>query len=291
MSLTFEKFEGNEGIKKNLSLAFDERRFPHAVLLEGSAGSGTDLLSEILAKAAVCLSETVQPCGQCAGCLKAASGSHPDILTLDGDKNPRAFPVDTIREIRSGAYIRPNEAPRKVYRLLGIQNMAEPSQNALLKILEEPPKNVWFLLTAVSASALLPTIRSRVQIFSLEDGTPSLEGHEEASQIARAVPAPGEAELLFRTAPLIKDRERFRAVLAQLHLLFRDAAVQRAGAVACLSGDRETASYLASNLTRKSLMLLLDETERTNQALKRNANAALLVTAFCAALREAAGKS
>lgn len=290
MKLNLEGFPGNREIKKSLSLAFEEDRFPHAVLLEGSAGSGTDLLSGILAKAAVCLSETDRPCGRCSGCVKAEAGSHPDILTLDGDRNPKAFPVDAVREIRSGAYIRPNEAPRKVYRLLGVQNMAEPSQNALLKVLEEPPENVLFLLTAVSAAALLPTIRSRVQIFSLEDGAPNSEGSEEASRIARAVVAPGEAELLFLTAPLIRDRDRLRAVLRRLFLLFRDAAALRAGARTCLSGDGETAAFLASKLTRKSLMLLLEKTGRAQDALERNANAALLVTAFCAGLREAAGR-
>jgi hypothetical protein len=290
MSLNLENFSGNPGVKENLSLAFDEGRFPHAVLLEGSPGSGTDVLSAILAKAAVCLSEGARPCGRCSGCVKAAAGSHPDILSLDGDSNPRAFPVDTVREIRAGAYIRPNEAPRKVYRLLGVQNMAEPSQNALLKVLEEPPENVLFLLTAVSASALLPTIRSRVQIFTLEDGKPDSQGSAEAAAIARAVAAPGEAELLFATAPLIRDRDRLRAVLGQLYLLFRDAAVLRAGGNSSLFAKTDAAAYLASKLTRKSLMLLLEKTGRARRALDRNANAALLVTALCAGLREAAGK-
>ncbi|MCI1966069.1 MAG: ATP-binding protein [Oscillospiraceae bacterium] len=290
MRLNLDEFPGNPEVKKSLSLAFDEERFPHAVLLEGSAGSGTGLLSGILAKAAVCLSNDLQPCGCCPGCIKAAAGSHPDMVTLDGDSNPKAFPVDTVRQIRSGAYIRPNEAPRKVYRLQGVQNMSEPSQNALLKILEEPPENVLFLLTAVSAAALLPTIRSRVQIFTLKDSEPGTEGREEAAAIAQAVTAPGEAELLFCTAPLIRDRVQFQKVLAQLFLLFRDAAVLRAGGTSHLFGEPESAASLASKLTRKNLMLLLEETGRAQNALERNANAALLVTAFCAGLRQAAGK-
>jgi hypothetical protein len=290
MNLNLEDFPGNHNVKQNLSIAFNEERFPHAILLEGSPGSGTGDLSAILAKAAVCTAEGSRPCGFCSGCIKAAAGSHPDILTLDGDSNPRAFPVDAIRQIRTGAYIRPNEASRKVYRLLGVQNMAEPAQNALLKVLEEPPKNVLFILTAVSASALLPTIRSRVQIFTLEDGAPDTQGLEEALQIARAVVSPDGAELLFCTAPLIRDRSRLRAVLAQLSLLFRDAAVLRAGGTSCLSGEKEVPTLLSSKLTRKSLMLLLEETGRARRALEQNANTALLVTALCAGLREAAGK-
>ena len=290
MSLLFEGFEGNPDVKKSLSLAFDEGRVPHAILLEGAPGSGTDVLSGILAKAAVCLSAGARPCGQCAGCIKAEAGSHPDIATLDGDKNPRAFPVDAVREIRSGAYVKPNEAPRRVFRLLGVQNMSETSQNALLKVLEEPPENVLFLLTAVSAAALLPTVRSRVQIFSLEGGAAAAEGGEEAAAVARAVAAPNEAELLFRTAPLVKDRDRLRGVLGGLFLIFRDAAALRAGGASCLSGERETAAFLAENLTRTNLMRLLEETDRAKRALEGNANQALLVTCLCASLREAAGR-
>lgn len=289
MSLLFEGFAGNPEVKESLSLAFAENRLPHALLLEGAPGSGTDTLSAILAKAAVCLSKESQPCGACSGCVKAEAGSHPDIFTLDGDSDPRAFPVDAIRAVRSGAYIRPNEAPRKVYRLLGVQNMSEPAQNALLKVLEEPPDNVLFLLTAVSAAALLPTVRSRVQIFTLEDRSPAGDWGETAA-VARAVVAPGEAELLFATAPLIRDRDRLRTVLDQLFLIFRDAAALRAGGSRCLSGQKDTAALLSEKLTRQSLMHLLAETDRARRALETNANAALLVTACCAALRGAAGR-
>lgn len=290
MNLLLDGFTGSPDVQKSLSLAFGEERFPHAVLLEGGPGSGTDSLSAILAQAAVCLAPESRPCGRCSGCLKAQAGSHPDIVTLDGDKNPRAFPVDAVREIRSGAYVKPNEAPRRVYRLLGVQNMSEISQNALLKILEEPPDNVLFLLTAVSAAALLPTVRSRVQIFTLEDGAPGTEGAEEAAAVARAVAAPAEAELLFLTAPLLRDRDRLRGVLSALFLIFRDAAALRAGAGSCLSGERETAAFLAEKLTRKNLMRLLMTTDRARRALEQNANAALLVTALCASLREASGR-
>ena len=290
MSLSLDGFAGSPDVKRSLSLAFDEGRFPHAALLVGAPGSGTAELSAVLAQAAVCLSPGARPCGRCSGCLKALAGSHSDIVTLDGDKDPRAFPVDAIRRIRSGAFVLPNEAPCKVYRLLGAQNMSEISQNALLKILEEPPDNVLFLLTAVSAAALLPTVRSRVQIFPLGDGAPGPEGMKEAAAVARAVAAPGEAELLFLSAPLIKDRNRLRSVLAALFLIFRDAAALRAGAGSGLSGERETAAFLAEKLTRKSLMRLLAITDRAKRALEQNANAALLVTACCASLREAAGR-
>lgn len=289
MSLRFGGFHGGEDVRERLSRLFDEGRVPHAVLLEGPPGSGTDALGDVLAKAAVCSGAGERPCGSCPECVRAAAGSHPDILTLDGDADPRAFPVDAVRKIRSDAYVVPCEAARKVYVLRGVHNMSEVSQNALLKVLEEPPENVLFILTAVSAAALLPTIRSRVQVFSLSGG-PGEGGWEEACGIAAAVTAPGEAELLFLTADLVRDREKLRGVLKRLAVLFRDAAVLRAGGKACLSGRMETVRSLADRLTRKSLLALLEETERAFRASDANANAALLTTALCAGFRTAAGR-
>jgi hypothetical protein len=289
MRLRFDGPEGGTVVQESLSLAFAEGRFPHAVLLEGGPGSGTDRLAAELARAAVCLSDGDRPCGVCSGCVKALAGSHPDIFTLDGDANPRAFPVDAVRKIRSDAFVRPNEAPYRVFVLLGVQNMSELSQNALLKILEEPPKNVLFLLTTVSASALLPTVRSRVQIFSVPGE--NLPGDwAAAEQLARAVLAPGGADLLFGMADFLKDREAFRNVLRQLSLLFRDALVRRSGGKTLLSGCEETAAALSGSLTRRSLAQMMEETEKAQAALEKNANTALLAAAYCAGLRGAAGR-
>lgn len=80
-TLNFSGFAGNEKVKTALSLAFDEGRFPHAVVLEGSAESGRNKLAGILAKAAVCQSGQEKPCGHCSGCIKAQAGSHPDIFS------------------------------------------------------------------------------------------------------------------------------------------------------------------------------------------------------------------
>lgn len=290
MSLKFGNFEGSREALERLSRVFNEDRFPHAILLEGAAET-TDALAGILAKAAVCLSPGDKPCGQCSGCVKAEAGSHPDISRLDGNANPRAFPVDAIRKLRLDAFIRPNEAPRKACLLLGVQNMSEISQNALLKILEEPPGSVLFVLTCENASALLPTIRSRVQTYALSaSAEASSECGAEADGIARAVISANASELLFATSPLIRDREKIRGILKQLSLIFRDAEVLRSGFESDLSGRPETAQALGEALTRARLLRLWEETQSALRALDLNVNTALLMTAFCANLREAAGK-
>jgi DNA polymerase III gamma/tau subunit len=285
--LNLDGFQGSAGVAAQLKLAFSEGRLPHAMILEGFQSG----LPQILAAAAVCLDDEKKPCGHCSGCVKARAGSHPDIFTLDGDENPRAFPVDAIRQLRSDAYVKPNEAPSKVYLLLGAQNMSDISQNALLKVLEEPPENVHFILTASSAAALLPTVRSRAQVFSLESArTEDPIDPSYLQTLAAAIIAVNESDLLFHTADLIKNKEKLRAVLNRLLLLFRDSAVLRAGGCSCLSGLKESAEALAAALPRNKLLALFEEVKKAQRALDQNANSTLLVTALCANLRSAAGR-
>lgn len=329
--MRFDGFAGNEQVKEQLSLAFEEHRLPHAIILEGAQGCGKRTLAAILARAAVCTGQGEKPCGACPGCVKAKADSHPDIYLAEGTGAARSFHVEVIRFIRSDAFIKPNEAPNKVYLLIGADTMSEQAQNALLKILEEPPAQVFFILTCVSAAALLSTVRSRAQLFTLDtvseneaisvvkqklpeateqqiiDAAKTCGGNigqmlaalsggdltaaiELASKIAKAVPAPNEALLLQLTAPCIKDKDLFRAVLGRLLLIFRDACAFRAGSETLLSGDKESAAELSGSLTRDRLLKLIEIAAQTQRNLEQNANSTLLVTAFCAKLRSAAGR-
>ena len=287
--MNFEGISCSEGVKQSLSRAFAESRLPHAMILEGPAGSGKAELARWIAKAAVCTGEGERPCGRCSGCMKAAAGAHPDITIAGGGTAARSFHVDTVRQIRSDAYIKPNEAPLRVFLLEGAEAMSEQAQNALLKVFEEPPERVMFILTVTSAVKLLPTVRSRAQIFTLEgEEQPSDTDLALTAAISQAIPASGEVMLLELTAPLIKDKERFRRVLQQLALLFRDACVLRAGGTSCLSHQPEDAEALAHALTRGQLMRLLEYVQGAQKAQNQNANASLLVTTFCARIRTAA---
>ena len=90
-----------------------------------------------------------------------AAGGHPDITEVGGDGAARSFHIDAVRAVRDSAYVLPNEAPRRVILLVGAHNMTEQAQNALLKILEEPPAHVAFILTCENRAQLLPTVLSR----------------------------------------------------------------------------------------------------------------------------------
>ena len=106
-----------------------------------------------------CTAPGEKPCGTCPACRKALKGEHPDIITVDSDK--ATVPIAEIRAMQADAYIKPNEGRRKVYIIPRARDMQGPAQNALLKLLEEPPAGVYFLLCATNPTLLLPTVRSR----------------------------------------------------------------------------------------------------------------------------------
>ena len=157
---------GNSPLKRQLELETARRGLSHAYILSGPAGSGRRTLAGLLAAALVCArGDGEAPCLSCPNCRKALAGIHPDVVRAGGEGDE--LTVARIRALRADAYIRPNEAGRKVYVLENAQTMNDSAQNAMLKLLEEGPGYAAFLLLTDNADALLPTVRSRCQVLSL----------------------------------------------------------------------------------------------------------------------------
>ena len=189
----FEALLGNEQLKENLTAARRKERMSHFYLLSGPRGSGKHTLAQLIAAAMLCESKD-GPCGVCRHCRKVLSGNHPDYITID-DPEKKTVPVDLIRDARADIYVQPNEADKKIYMFA--QSMRMESQNALLKILEEPPAHAVFLLLASSREEMLATIRSRCVIWEMqpiaaEEGVPFLrERYPEAERIETLLKAAG----------------------------------------------------------------------------------------------------
>ncbi len=160
--MRFDGLAGNEQLKRQASAFADAGRFPHALLIEGPVGSGRKTLALQIAKAAICMTSGDKPCGICAACRKIAAGSHPDVEIVGGTGVARSFHIDTVRDLCKRAMLMPHEAQRRVLILTDVQTMTPAAQNALLKILEEPPAHLLFILTCENRAQLLATIRSRV---------------------------------------------------------------------------------------------------------------------------------
>ena len=137
--MQFTGFAGNEPIKQRLSAEIDAGHYPHALLIEGPLGSGRRTLARLIARAALCrdTDPSARPCGVCAACVKTAP---PDVTEVGGEGT--SLSVDTIRRLREDAFLLPNESAYRVMILAEAQAMTPQAQNALLKILEEPPAHL-----------------------------------------------------------------------------------------------------------------------------------------------------
>lgn len=163
--MDFGAFYGNEALKTRLASAITQRKLPHSILISGPNGSGKHTLARLLCAAFECTGENA-PCMKCSACRKVYAGTHPDVIVAD-DPEKKNVPVDLIRQTKADLYIRPNEGSRKIYIIPRAQDMMEPAQNALLKVMEEPPEYGVFLLLTDNPDKLLETIRSRCAHFAL----------------------------------------------------------------------------------------------------------------------------
>ena len=170
--------------------AFAGGRLPHACLISAPTQEACLKKARELAAAAVCSGEGKKPCGVCRDCRKVQAGIHPDVVTLsrltdDKGKQKQNITVDQIRALSADALILPNEAGRKVYILEEAETMNPAAQNAALKLLEEPPAGVVFLLCTTKPMLLLETVRSRCALLKLS-GESVPGAAEDAAELAAA---------------------------------------------------------------------------------------------------------
>ncbi len=136
-------------------------RIPNALLFSGKKSTGKKERAFEFAKTANCRADNKRPCNNCLSCKKINAGVHPDIIQISLSEKKKLISISQIREIGILLTTKPNEAHNRMVLILDADKMNVQAQNALLKVLEEPPENTFFILTATQIPTLLPTILSR----------------------------------------------------------------------------------------------------------------------------------
>ncbi len=137
------------------------RKIPNAFLFSGHENTGRKEAALIFAKGCNCRGTTGLFCNACPSCRKIDNSSHPDMIFIDPPAGKNIIPISLIRELGSTLSSRPNEAKFRMVLISKADAMNVQAQNALLKMLEEPPENTFFILMAVRTDLLLSTIISR----------------------------------------------------------------------------------------------------------------------------------
>lgn len=198
----FEEIIGQDLIRQSLARTLQQGQVAHAYLFSGPAGSGKKTMAHLFIQALNCQDQGNPPCKQCLPCRKTASGNHPGLTSLLPQGS--YLKIEQVREIQESLHYRVGEGNWKVCLLHEADRLTLPAANSLLKILEEPPADLVFVLLSSRPWALLPTIVSRCAHFSLKplpdgqirqllQGRFSLSAREEEVIVEMAGGNPGRA--------------------------------------------------------------------------------------------------
>ena len=255
-----------------------------------------------------------------------AHDSHPDVKWIFHNSTSKGFSVSNLREIVVDAYIKPNDSDKKIYIFADCDTMLPVAQNALLKLIEEPPPHAVFIFTATSKSVFLPTIISRVISFgasevSLEECKTALlqKSDENEEKTSDAIEAFGgnigmcleylhsdelincvsitksiidnfilrsEYNLVKTMCELDGKKERTKTVVFLLSNVIRDCCAIKTGSNILISCYKDGAQKLAQIISLKLAQKIYDILTQANQRIDKNANLSLTLTNISCQIKE-----
>ena len=255
---------------------------PHAVIFEGEDRYNA---SNFFAKCVICSGQD-KPCDECRDCIKAQKKVHPDIIQLYPTGESKTYLVDQIRGIKQDAYVLPNEANHKVFVLNDVDNMSNISQNAFLKILEEPPKNVAFALNCKSKTHLLDTVISRAVVFHTEKENDEQDDNFNLSfEIIRSAVFESELDLLIKINKFPKERKNIIPISTSLQVVLRDLYKQKTGLL-----QDEKYEEIIENITLNKILKAIDVCEELRTSMVRNKSVKIAAVKFCGNFKAALGR-
>ena len=294
-------------------------RLSHAYIICGEKGVGKKTLAKYIAKQILCESESGEPCENCKSCRMIEHSAHPDFIAIEPSGKTGNYLSDDLRPIVADANTVPNEGKYKIYFLPSADKALPAAQNTLLKVIEEPPKHVIFIMTAESREKILSTILSRAISLNISEAskseclsalTESGASEEEAKgaiavfggnigkcldyinddgakrlpaaveEIVDALAKKDEYALLRAFSALDKDRELCLEALAGFKTVLRDASAIKLG------GDTFSvcaggAKKLSEKLRQSSIERIYDEVASAEGKIGGNASIQLTLSCLC----------
>lgn len=281
--MNFSGFDFDESVKESLSALDNHGRIPHAIVIESKNKEAALEAAKFLSMYVVCTSDN-KPCKVCEQCHKAQNKAHADISYAYPEKKSKTYSIEQMRSIIKDAYIRPNEADAKVYIFEEADNrLTQIAQNSFLKLLEEPPQNVYFILLCESAQKLLVTILSRCTVVRLKNDVKIGEKPlEYAEKIVKGIISSHEYDLLL-ALNVLADKENADETLSTVRMILRDGLAVSVGTKAVF--NEKLGKELASRFTKGKIIEMIELTDNSAIKIKQNININLLTTWLCGEYR------
>ncbi len=189
----FSRLFGNDAAKARIANLIKTKHLPHAFLIDGGEGSGKMTLAMEICAALNCESSgSSLPCHSCNSCQRIMNGSFTDVKILAKQSDKATIGIGEVKEFRADMFLSSTESDYKIYIIDNAERMTPEAQNALLIILEEPPKNVIIMLLADGTDKILTTIKSRTQYIAMSRFTTDelkeylLQTSQEAARLKRS---------------------------------------------------------------------------------------------------------
>lgn len=239
-----------------------KNKLPHALIIECSDQEKAFNEAIETVKISLCHSSTKTLCGVCDSCVKIERGSHPDVKVICPDGN--SIKVNEIRYLRQDAYIIPNEGKYKFYIIKFSDYLTLQAQNAFIKILEEPPRKVVFILLCESSGNLLDTVISRCEIFKIFSNLKKNLNNENfklAEKIMQASMEENKIEIFKYISQIPSDRVYLKSLIESILENFISAF-----------------KYESMNLNVEKSLEKIDKLIYISKLIKKNVNLNLLIS-------------
>lgn len=274
--MPFRDLKGHRAQQTLLARALMRDALPQSLIFAGPDGVGKRLVALSVAQRLNCLTaapDEGDACGTCSACRRIASGTHPDVLTIQGVSTLGEKKVDAVREQISAAAYRPFEGRRRVFIIDDADRMTEDAPQAILKFLEEPAPGTVIILVLSRVRAVPATVISRCQVvrFRARAAVEGASAVAEAAALIDEVREGGPPALFKKTERM--DRERAEGVIDGCWLLCRELLLARAGAPATLLTDAAHAEARATEAaywTDERLLAAIEVCREAREALVYN---------------------